>query len=204
MSKGTLYIISAASGTGKTSLVKALLAQTQGIGVSVSHTTRKPRPAEVNGQDYHFVDHTQFENMIGAGDFLEHAEVFGNYYGTSEAAVKERLNAGQDVILEIDWQGAQQVRRLMPECVGIFILPPSRDALLSRLQGRGSDAPEVIQRRMDEAVSEMTHYNEYTYIVVNDDFETALAELKAIVQAHRLLLPVQAQRHGGMISNLLA
>ncbi|MCP5334758.1 MAG: guanylate kinase [Oceanospirillaceae bacterium] len=204
MSKGTLYIISAASGTGKTSLVKALLAQMNGIGVSVSHTTRKPRPAEVNGQDYHFVDHARFEEMIGAGDFLEHAEVFGNYYGTSEAAVKERLNAGQDVILEIDWQGAQQVRRLMPECVGIFILPPSRDALLSRLQGRGSDAPEVIQRRMNEAVSEMTHYNEYTYVVVNDDFETALAELKAIVQAHRLLLAVQAERHAGMISDLLA
>ena len=204
MSKGTLYIISAASGTGKTSLVKALLAQMNGIGVSVSHTTRKPRPAEVNGQDYHFVDHARFEEMIGAGDFLEHAEVFGNYYGTSEAAVKERLNAGQDVILEIDWQGAQQVRRLMPECVGIFILPPSRDALLSRLQGRGSDAPDVIQRRMDEAVSEMTHYNEYTYVVVNDDFETALAELKAIVQARRLLLAVQAERHAGMISDLLA
>lgn len=204
MSKGTLYIISAASGTGKTSLVKALLAQMNGIGVSVSHTTRKPRPAEVNGQDYHFVDHARFEEMIGAGDFLEHAEVFGNYYGTSEAAVKERLNAGQDVILEIDWQGAQQVRRLMPECVGIFILPPSRDALLSRLQGRGSDAPEVIQRRMNEAVSEMTHYNEYTYVVVNDDFETALAELKAIVQARRLLLAVQAERHAGMISDLLA
>lgn len=203
MSKGTLYIISAASGTGKTSLVKALLAQMNGIGVSVSHTTRKPRPAEVNGQDYHFVDHARFEEMIGVGDFLEHAEVFGNYYGTSEAAVKERLNAGQDVILEIDWQGAQQVRRLMPECVGIFILPPSRDALLSRLQGRGSDAADVIQRRMDEAVSEMTHYNEYTYVVVNDDFETALGELKAIVQTHRLLLAVQAERHAGMISDLL-
>jgi guanylate kinase len=204
MSKGTLYIISAASGTGKTTLVKALLAQTQGIGVSVSHTTRKPRPGEVSGQDYHFVDHNQFEDMIGAGDFLEHAEVFGNYYGTSEAAVKERLNAGHDVILEIDWQGAQQVRHLMPECVGIFILPPSREALLSRLTGRGQDAAEVIQRRMDEAVSEMTHYNEYTYVVVNDDFETALAELKAIIRAHRLLLPVQAERHATMISALLA
>lgn len=204
MSKGTLYIISAASGTGKTTLVKALLAQTQGIGVSVSHTTRKPRPGEVNGQDYYFVDHPQFEGMIGAGNFLEHAEVFGNYYGTSEAAVKERLNAGHDVILEIDWQGAQQVRHLMPECVGIFILPPSREALLSRLTGRGQDAAEVIQRRMDEAVSEMTHYNEYTYVVVNDDFETALGELKAIVRAHRLLLPVQAERHAPMISALLA
>lgn len=204
MSKGTLYIISAASGTGKTSLVKALLAQTSAIGVSVSHTTRKPRPGEINGQDYHFVDHVQFEHMIGAGNFLEHAEVFGNYYGTSEAAVKERLNAGQDVILEIDWQGAQQVRHLMPECVGIFILPPSRAALLERLTGRGQDSVEVIQRRMDEAVSEMAHYNEYTYVVVNDDFETALAELKAIVQAHRLLLPVQAERHATMISALLA
>lgn len=204
MSKGTLYIVSAASGTGKTSLLKALLAQTRGISVSVSHTTRQPRPGEDNGVHYHFVDKQEFEQRIGQGDFLEHAEVFGNYYGTSQSAVEQQLESGQDVILEIDWQGAEQVRKLMPECVSIFILPPSRRALHERLTGRGQDSDEVISRRMNEAVSEMSHYNEFDYIVINDVFESALEELKAIFIAGRLTIQGQSSAHSAMISELLS
>ena len=203
MSTGTLYIISAASGTGKTSLVKALLEQTQDIGVSVSHTTRASRPGEEDGVHYHFTDKTAFLELIDQGAFLEHAEVFGNYYGTSQNAVQERLNQGQDVILEIDWQGAEQVRTLLPEAVSIFILPPSRDALLSRLQDRGQDEESVIAGRMNEAVSEMSHYGEFDYIVVNDDFSQALEELKSIVLARRLRTDAQSARHSTMIAQLL-
>ncbi len=157
MSTGTLYIISAASGTGKTSLVKALLDGTNNIGVSVSNTTRAARPGETDGVDYHFTPQDVFLKMVEGSAFLEHAEVFGNYYGTSQAAVQDKLKAGEDVILEIDWQGAEQVRKLMPDAVSIFILPPSRNELLKRLQGRGQDDEAIIRGRMDEAVSEMSH-----------------------------------------------
>jgi len=201
---GTLYTISAASGTGKTSLLKALLDKTPGISVSVSHTTRASRPGEVHGQHYHFVAVDEFKSLIEEGDFLEHAEVFGNYYGTSQSAVERQLAAGEDVILEIDWQGAQQVRRLMPQAVSVFILPPSRQALLDRLQGRGQDSDEIIAGRMAEAVSEMSHYNEFDFIVVNDDFEVALEELKAIFVSGRLGVERQTQKHQTMIAELLS
>lgn len=204
MSKGTLYIVSAASGTGKTSLLKALLEQTRGITVSVSHTTRQARTGEENGVHYNFIDKPDFEERIQQGDFLEHAEVFGNYYGTSQSSVQQQLDNGQDVILEIDWQGAEQVRKLMPQAVSIFILPPSRRALHERLTGRGTDSDEVIARRMNEAVSEMSHYTEFNYVVINDVFESALEELKAIFIAGRLTVAGQTSAHGPMISELLS
>ena len=204
MSKGTLYIVSAASGTGKTSLLKALLEQTRGITVSVSHTTRQARTGEENGVHYTFIDKPDFEDRIQQGDFLEHAEVFGNYYGTSQSSVQQQLDNGQDVILEIDWQGAEQVRKLMPQAVSIFILPPSRRALHERLTGRGTDSDEVIARRMSEAVSEMSHYTEFNYVVINDVFESALEELKAIFIAGRLTVAGQTSAHGPMISELLS
>lgn len=203
MSTGTLYIISAASGTGKTSLVKALLDSTENIGVSVSHTTRASRAGEEDGVHYHFTDKETFLNMVSDTAFLEHAEVFGNYYGTSQDAVVGKLKTGEDVILEIDWQGAEQVRKLMPDAISIFVLPPSKDELLKRLQGRGQDDEEVIRRRMNEAVSEMSHYNEFDYVVVNDEFDHALRELKAIVAARRLRIQAQSQRHLSMIESLL-
>jgi len=200
---GTLFIISAPSGAGKTSLVNALLKQLDGVRVSVSHTTRPQRPGEVDGVNYHFVDRDRFEAMLEAGDFLESAEVFGNCYGTSQRWVEQMLAAGTDVILEIDWQGAQQVRRLLPGAISIFILPPGREALEQRLRGRGQDAPEVIARRLAEAVSEMSHYAEADYLVINDQFDTALAELCAILGGARLRLPRQAQRHAELIAQLL-
>ncbi len=204
MTTGTLYIVSAASGTGKTSLLNVLLQQADNIAVSVSHTTRPMRPGEEDGKHYHFVDKSQFEALIEKGDFLEHAQVFGNYYGTSQSAVQQQLSTGIDVILEIDWQGAQQVRRLMPEAVSIFILPPSRQALQDRLTGRGQDSEEVITGRMNEAISEMSHFHEYDYVVVNDSFEVALAELKSIFQAERLSIARQSERHQAMIESLLS
>ena len=204
MTVGTLYIVSAASGTGKTSLLNVLLQQTTNIAVSVSHTTRNKREGEENGKHYHFVEKSEFETLINDGDFLEHAQVFGNYYGTSQSAVQQQLNTGIDVILEIDWQGAQQVRRLMPEAVSSFILPPSRQALLDRLTGRGQDSEEIITGRMNEAVSEMSHFHEYDYVVINDNFEVALGELKSIFQTERLRVGSQSERHKDMITNLLS
>jgi guanylate kinase len=203
--EGTLYIISAPSGAGKSSLLRALLdASGDELALSVSHTTRAPRPGEVNGQDYHFVDAGTFRDMIASGDFLEYAEVFDNLYGTSRGGVQVQLAAGQDVILEIDWQGARQVRQLMPACIGIFILPPSREALRERLHNRGQDNATVIERRMRDAVSEMSHYDEYDYLIINDDFQVAQDELSAILLSRRLRLPVQARRQAALLGGLLA
>lgn len=201
---GTLFIFSAPSGAGKTSLVKALLQQTSHIGISVSHTTRTPRAGEVDGQDYHFTPVTDFQRMIGAGAFLEHAQVFDNFYGTSQAWVEQELSAGRDVILEIDWQGAQQVRRLMPDAVSVFIVPPSIDALEQRLTGRGQDDADTIARRMRDAQSEMSHYGEYDYLIVNDNFDNALAELRSVVVARRHRLAAQQVRHADTLTGLLA
>lgn len=200
---GTLYIISAPSGAGKTSLVKALIDSEAQIRVSVSHTTRAMRPGEVDGVNYHFASREQFHAMLDKTEFLEHAEVFGNLYGTSQEWVKQTLRDGFDLILEIDWQGAQQVRRLMPEAKSIFILPPTQEALRHRLTNRGQDSGEIIERRMREAVSEMSHYVEYDYLLINDDFAHALSDLKAIFRANQLLQGPQQQRHSGLLSELL-
>ncbi|HHM04373.1 MAG TPA: guanylate kinase [Gammaproteobacteria bacterium] len=186
MSQGTLYIVSAPSGAGKTSLLARVLADTPELVLSVSHTTRAPRPGERSGTHYYFVDHARFEAMIAEGAFLEYARVFDNYYGTSRAAVLRQLEQGRDVVLEIDWQGAQQVRAAFPGVVSIFILPPSRTALEQRLRSRAQDSEAVIQRRLAGAVTEMSHYGEYDYLVVNDDFDTAVADLRAIVRSGRL------------------
>ena len=202
-SSGTLYIVSAPSGADKTSLVTALTQQDQQIRVSVSHTTRAMRPGEIHGVNYHFVVHEEFKALIAQGDFLEHAEVFGNFYGTSRSALQETLDQGFDLILEIDWQGAQQVRKLMPEALSIFILPPSQEALRQRLDGRGQDSEEIIAGRMKEAVSEMVHYNEFDYVIVNDDFEDALEDLKSVFRSNRLLLKKQQQRHGELLKQLV-
>jgi guanylate kinase len=202
--RGTLYVVSAPSGAGKTSLVAALLQQLDGLVLSVSHTTRRPRPGEVDGQHYHFVGAERFLDMIEAGDLLEHAKVFDNFYGTSRAAVGERLDAGLDVILEIDWQGARQVRAQLPDCRSIFILPPSRAELERRLRGRGQDDETVIQRRLRDAESDSAHFDEYNYVVVNAVFEEALADLASIFRANRLRMPEQRARHQAMIAALLA
>ncbi|MBS7662550.1 guanylate kinase [Pseudomonas lalucatii] len=201
---GTLYIVSAPSGAGKTSLVKALIDSEPLIRVSVSHTTRAMRPGEADGVNYHFVDHQQFHAMLDQNAFLEHAEVFGNLYGTSQRWVEQTLAEGYDLILEIDWQGAQQVRRLMPQSKSIFILPPTQEALRHRLTNRGQDSGEIIEQRMREAVSEMSHYVEYDYLVINDDFAHALSDLKAIFRANQLAQGVQQQRHSGLLGELLA
>ena len=204
MAKGTLYILSAPSGAGKTSLVKALISQDPLTCVSVSHTTRAPRPGEIDGKDYHFTNHCEFEQMIADTDFLEHARVFTNHYGTSRHWVETALAAGNDVILEIDWQGAQQVRKLMPESVSIFILPPSLDALRQRLNNRGQDAVEIIDQRMAEAVSEMSHYQEFDYLIINDQFDLSLTELQAIFIAKRQLIGRQQQQYQQLLGQLLS
>ncbi|WP_277961493.1 guanylate kinase [Pseudomonas sp. RIT-To-2] len=207
-STGTLYIVSAPSGAGKTSLVKALMdtqSETQpSIRLSISHTTRAMRPGEADGVNYHFVDRAEFVRMIEHGDFLEQAEVFGNLYGTSRSALQRTLDEGHDLILEIDWQGAQQVRKLMPAARSIFILPPTQQALRQRLTNRGQDSDEIIDGRMREAVSEMSHYNEYDFVVINDDFATALEDLKAIFRANKLQLDQQQGRFTELLSQLLA
>ncbi|WP_018232936.1 guanylate kinase [Thioalkalivibrio thiocyanodenitrificans] len=204
MSKGTLYIISAPSGAGKTSLVARLLETRENLTVSVSHTTRARRPGEQDGIHYHFTDAETFLAMIEDGAFLEHARVFDNHYGTSRAAVQEQLDGGLDVILEIDWQGARQVRKLMPGCQSIFIVPPSRAALESRLRTRGQDSDQVIERRLGEAVKEIEHHVEYDYLVVNDDFDTALGDLQSIFRANRLTLRPQLERQRALLADLLA
>jgi guanylate kinase len=180
--RGRLFVIAAPSGAGKTSLVRALMEQERSLRFSVSYTTRRQRPTETHGHDYFFVDKDEFEAMVARGEFLEHARVFDNHYGTARAQVESSLQAGQDLILEIDWQGAQQIRRAMPESVSIFILPPSREELERRLRGRGTDSEDVIQRRLRDAASDMTHWDEFDFVVVNADFERALADLLAVVR----------------------
>ena len=177
-----LFIIAAPSGCGKTSLVKALLGSSSKLSVSVSHTTRKPRKGEINGENYHFVSKERFGEMISNNDFVEHAEVFGNLYGTARSNIKEKLDANIDIILEIDWQGARQVRENMPNSISIFILPPSKNVLLQRLTDRGQDDEETISKRMKNSESEMSHYDEFEYLVINDQFDSALNDLKAIIQ----------------------
>lgn len=201
---GQLYIVSAPSGAGKTSLVQALVASTERLIVSVSHTTRPMRPGEQNGVQYHFTDRRSFERMVSGQRFLEHAEVFGNLYGTSCDWVTERLETGTDVILEIDWQGARQVRGLMPEAVGIFILPPSLAELERRLRGRQSDDEAVIRQRMSDAVAELSHFAEYDYLVVNEDFEGALGDLQAIIRGLRLRTAIQRGGLAPLLAELMA
>lgn len=202
--KGTVFIVAAPSGAGKTSLVNALVASTPGVCLSISHTTRPHRPGEQEGEHYHFVDRADFQAMVDAGAFLEHAEVFGNLYGTGRAGVLERAEQGDDVILEIDWQGARQVRAALPDAVGIFILPPSRLVLEQRLHSRAQDSDEVIAERMREARDEIAHHGEFDYLVVNDQFETALSELRTVVLARRLRREVQHRRLAGLVAELLA
>lgn len=203
MAKGTLYVISAASGAGKTSLVSAVLRQVSDIEVSVSHTTRKPREGEVDGVNYHFITTDVFESMVANGDFFEHATVFGNMYGTSRQHIQEQLLKGNDVILEIDWQGARQIRQLVTDCKSIYIAPPSIAVLRERLNSRGQDDEAIIEKRMREAVSEMSHYAEFGYLVINDDFDTAREELAAILLGNRMLLERQQQKHATLLAELL-
>ena len=200
---GTLLTVSAPSGAGKTSLVKALLEAEPNLRVSVSHTTRAVRPGETDGVNYHFCDRDAFQAMLDGDEFLEHAEVFGNLYGTSRRFVTEQLAADHDVILEIDWQGAAQVKRLLPRTCAIFILPPTRQALRQRLSKRGQDDAQTIERRMAAAVSEMSHYSEADYLVINDAFDTALHELQTILRSERLKTIRQVQRLGAGLDDLL-
>jgi guanylate kinase len=201
---GNLYIISAPSGAGKTSLVKKLIATVENLIVSVSHTTRQSREGEIHGKDYFFVNVDDFRAMQNDNAFLESAQVFDNFYGTAKKTVETNLAQGDDVILEIDWQGAKQVRDLMPNSYSIFILPPSTHILRERLEGRGKDSVEIIHRRMQDAVAEMSHYGEFDYLVVNDDFNTALNELESIIMANRLQQKSQAIKLKSLIHDLLA
>lgn len=201
---GTLYTVSAPSGAGKTSLVAALLERCEDLQVSVSHTTRDQRPGETDGVNYHFVTEAAFSEMLERAEFLEHARVFGNLYGTSQRWVEDQLARGTDVILEIDWQGAKQVRHLLPDTCSIFILPPSRLTLLQRLTARGQDDAAIINARMAEAVEEMSHYVESDFVVVNDNFDQALAQLQAIVTCQRLATDRQRLRLTALLDDLLS
>ncbi|MDG6791480.1 guanylate kinase [Glaesserella parasuis] len=206
MSLGNLYIISAPSGAGKSSLINALLADLprSQVQLSISHTTRNPRPGEEHGVHYYFTQHEEFKRLIEQGHFLEWAEVFGNYYGTSLPMIERSLEQGIDVFLDIDWQGARQIRAKVPNVKTIFILPPSKVELEKRLIGRGQDSAETIAKRMSEAVSEMSHYNEFDYVIVNDDFQVALSELKSVLTAERLKQAAQAERYQFLIASLLS
>ena len=203
MSVGTLFVVSAPSGAGKTSLVKALAESVSQVSISVSHTTRPIRPGEQDGVHYHFVSHQTFEAMVDSAEFLEHAQVFDHYYGTAHTTVETWLRQGQDVILEIDWQGARQVRDRKPECQSIFVLPPSLEVLEQRLRGRGQDSDAVVQRRMRDAHAEMIHFGEFDYLVINDDFNAAVHDLASIVRCQRLRLAWQREQHQGLLTRLL-
>ncbi len=201
---GLLFVVSAPSGAGKTSLLKALVPSDPQLSLSVSHTTRPMRPGEEDGVHYYFVDVEQFQALAGQGGFLEQAQVFDNYYGTAEEVVQSQLSAGQDLVLEIDWQGGRQVRKRFPDAISIFIAPPSIEALEQRLGGRGQDDASVIQRRMHDAVEELSHYPEYDYLVMNDDFELALSELESIVKAERLRMNRNATVHAQALRGMLS
>jgi len=192
---GLLFIVTAPSGAGKSSLVNAVLADDPGLALSISYTTRAPRPGEANGREYHFVDRAAFQKMLDAGEFLESAEVHGNYYATSQKQIAAERGAGRDVVLEIDWQGAEQVRRLFPEAIGVFILPPSSAELERRLRARGKDSDETIRRRLAAAETEMSHAGEFDYVIINNEFEEARRDLAAVVRASRLTLERQSARH---------
>jgi guanylate kinase len=199
---GQLFIVAAPSGAGKTTLTRMLIARDPQVRLSISHTTRAPRPGEENGREYHFVDMATFNAMREAGDFLEWAHVHGNYYGTSKAWIAGQRAAGEDVLLEIDWQGAQQVMKLIPEAIGIFILPPSVAELARRLEGRGQDSEEVIARRIAAAEAEMRHVGEFAYAIINEDLDRAYADLAAVVRAARLTVPVQRARRPDLFAPL--
>lgn len=203
-SGGQLYVFSAPSGAGKTSLLNALLEKDSGVALSVSHTTRAPRPGEENGRHYHFINTADFEKMVEQQAFLEHARVFDNYYGTANAAIGEQLARGLDVILEIDWQGARQVRKSRPDAITVFIIPPSVDELRKRLGARAQDSEAVVQRRMRDAVSEISHFDEFDYVVVNADFELALVEIQTIIGAERLRTRRQRGRYADALDRMLA
>jgi guanylate kinase len=200
---GKLYVVAAPSGAGKTTLVRLLLDSEPGVHLSISYTTRGPRPGEADGREYHFVDVATFRAMMARGDFLEWAEVHGNFYGTSKVWIADHLAAGHDVLLEIDWQGAQQVRAAFPEAIGIFILPPSMEELTRRLTGRGTDSAEVIERRLAAAQAEMRHVSEFDYVIINDGLEQALDDLRAVVRASRLDLAGQRARHAALFARLI-
>ncbi len=200
---GLLFVVSAASGTGKTSLVKALLERVSNLHVSVSHTTRQQRPGELDGVHYHFSPKEDFLTQVSQGEFIEYAEVFGNYYGTSHATVRDQLIKGHDVLLEIDWQGAEQVRKLFPESKQIFILPPSQFDLRQRLSNRGTDAVDVIEHRLSCAVEDMQQYTNFDYIIINDDFNKALHDLESVINSNRLRMEQQARRHQDLIQKLI-
>lgn len=202
MSRGTLFIVTAPSGAGKTSLVKALIESEQQLRVSVSHTTRASRPGEKDGVNYHFVDEAAFMEMLRAGDFFESAHVYGNHYGTSQLWANQQLEAGLDVILEIDWQGAVQVRNLDPNACAIFILPPSLETLKTRLLDRAQDDTETIEKRMSEAVTEISHVAEADFVVINDDFDNALEDLRAIIRSYRLTMKHQESSQAALLASL--
>jgi len=200
---GKLYVVAAPSGAGKTTLVRLLLEREPGVHLSISYTTRGPRPGEADGREYHFVDVATFRAMMARGDFLEWAEVHGNFYGTSKVWIADHLAAGHDVLLEIDWQGAQQVRAVFPAAIGVFILPPSMEELTRRLTGRGTDSAEVIERRLAAAQAEMRHVGEFDYVIINDGLEQALDDLRAVVRASRLDLAGQRARHAALFARLI-
>lgn len=204
MARGNIFVVTAPSGAGKTTLVAALLAADQNVQLSISFTTRAPRTGEVNGQDYHFVERAEFERMIAANELLEYAEVYGNYYGTSKTWIASVLDNGRDILLEIDWQGAQQVKRLFPDAVGIFVLPPAIEALEARLRNRGKDSEAVIAERMAAAREEMSHYGEADFIIVNEHIDEAVRDIVSVVRAMRLRLPTQRIRHGALLDALKA
>jgi len=200
---GNLYVVAAPSGAGKTTLVRLLLESELDVQLSVSYTTRDPRPGEADGREYHFVDTAEFRAMIDHHEFLEWAEVHGNFYGTSKTWIADQLAGGRDVLLEIDWQGAQQVRTLFPEAIGVFILPPSMEELTRRLTGRGTDSAAVISRRLAAAQAEMRHVAEFDYVIINDQLEQALDDLRAVVRASRLSLAAQRARHAALFARLI-